>query len=921
MKITGTKHIPSGEYLSYTALEIQSIPDITITNSTDEQEVQSDNALRLAQVMGSIFDVYKSQATHSSCDLAIEFMWLSVPVTNQTYAARIRLIILFRSIATDRATSESITMRAANAYAGILELEKYSIVELANDEFNEALESANFDVKQSVMREVHVESLPLPAMPKCAYFDNFDVEPPALELIINALIKSPQSLIAFQLLPTQYTHAEREFVSTTAQTLSMLSSGLHDPAFGVIPVVAAQKCTTTYEYYHTNDNRPLFVSNIVVMSSQQYSSNVVASVRAMLGGKKQVATKVIPLEQFSTQSIKQNYISLPWHISDYLLNHTRSFGTTFARLPFIVTAEEAVALFSTPVGGNKINAGFSIEYASRQGKEYRSQLIDSDNIKVGKLKSSTESHYIGFSKDDLTKHMLIVGTPGSGKTTFSVGLLDRLWKQGIPFLVIEPAKNEYRALIKSIPDIQVFTPGKNSISPFVFNPFLPPENVRLEAYKSVLKTAFEAGVSMTSPLDRIFEDTISNCYSDFGWLDTYTAKDKGRIFNIADFIQCFQQTVEDIGYVGEASNIAKAGVVRLKGLSGLFDTYNSIPIGDLLSKPTIIELAAVENEDEKALIIALLLLSIMTYINANYSGNSGLRNVILIEEAHVLLDSQSHGGDGDANPCAVAQRLVKRMLAEIRSYGVGLIIADQSPRKVSTDVVALTDIKLAFRLVESEDKRILSESINMTDVQTSRLARLRPGEAFFFFNKLDEPEEIITDNYRIDNKIEITLSDDEIARRTTYWKQHANMLKPYPECKYCRHCVATCLHERRMLAKQIARRIFMRYFKTSCDGKVPRQAVGQVSLLLKAISEGRELEQKERTFAAVLYSKHFRATGGRTTLEDVFKSISRIAQEEANGEPITPELLICIKLHLFRRIEYETHIRVTPSEVKNSLSK
>lgn len=44
------------------------------------------------------------------------------------------------------------------------------------------------------------------------------------------------------------------------------------------------------------------------------------------------------------------------------------------------------------------------------------------------------------------------------------------------------------------------------------------------------------------------------------------------------------------------------------------------------------------------------------------------------------------------------------MLAEIRSYGVGVVVADQSPRKVSTDVVALTDIKMVFRLVESSDK-------------------------------------------------------------------------------------------------------------------------------------------------------------------------------------------------------------------------
>ena len=87
-------------------------------------------------------------------------------------------------------------------------------------------------------------------------------------------------------------------------------------------------------------------------------------------------------------------------------------------------------------------------------------------------------------------------------------------------------------------------------------------------------------------------------------------------------------------------------------------------------------------------------------------------------------------------------------LAEIRSYGVGLIIADQSPRKVTTDVVALTDIKVAFRLVEASDKQILADSIDMEETQVSRLTKLKPGEAFFFFNKLEAPEEIITPNYR-----------------------------------------------------------------------------------------------------------------------------------------------------------------------------
>ena len=133
-------------------------------------------------------------------------------------------------------------------------------------------------------------------------------------------------------------------------------------------------------------------------------------------------------------------------------------------------------------------------------------MVNAGDITVGKLKTSAKEDNIGFSLQDLAKHMLVLGTPGSGKTTFSVGLLDRLWKEhNIPFLVIEPAKNEYRALVQSIPDLQVFTPGKNFISPFVFNPFVPPKNVKLETYKSTLKTAFAAGVSMTTPLDKILK--------------------------------------------------------------------------------------------------------------------------------------------------------------------------------------------------------------------------------------------------------------------------------------------------------------------------------------------------------------------------------------------------------------------------------
>ena len=381
----------------------------------------------------------------------------------------------------------------------------------------------------------------------------------------------------------------------------------------------------------------------------------------------------------------------------------------------------------------------------------------------------------------------------------------------------------------------------------------------------------------TKVLDKIFEDTINNCYSDFRWLDTYTIDDKGQRFNITDFIKCFQETFDEIGYTGDARNIGRAGLVRLKSLVNLFDNYFSIPIEDMLTKPTIIELAAIENSDQKALIIALLLLSILAYVNANYVGEGGLRNFILLEEAHVLLDTSSGGGEGAANPTAIAQGLVKRMLAEIRSYGVGLAIADQSPRKVGIDIVALTDIKVAFRLVEGQDKQILADSTSMSDIQVSRLAKLKPGEAFLFFNRLDEPEEIITPNYRMENKISISLSDESIKELSAYWKDKQDKLRPYPECQLCPYCKESCDYNRRVLAKEVARRIFNKHIKAGA----------------------KDIEK-------VVF---------------VFSKIISLIVSELNDETFDRPLLSCVKVHLWRRIKYETNIRIAEGTIQKSLIK
>lgn len=883
--------LTTNEKIALGILEIFSIPDISIIsekiNSTDEVIKQYKN--EISSMLREIHQIYTSNILTNGFlqDISLELFWITENVVNQPYKAQIKLYVIIRTIDENENSARKTVSSLMNIIKSVLILQKYDVKESNYDVFKQNISKINCEKIKSIVKDEKLENLQNQLLPFCYSYDRIPISSDDLSSLVNILIDYPNSAVSLQIIPTQFEYQEMMEIDKVSQQLNILSKGIMDQAIGNISFTLSEKYNEIYKYYSDNKSSPMFLFNILVYGSVEASTSISSRLFGKLSSGEKATSKLKMVDlDFNEVNLQNNFYPVPWAINEILLNKGRKEEIWFSkqvskslyRLPYLITIEETVEFFRFPIGTERISAGINITKSEKGNKTYTPNIINSGDIIVGKLRSSTQEDFIGFSINDLAKHMLIVGTPGSGKTTFSISLLDRLWKNHkIPFLVIEPAKNEYRSLIQSIPEIQIFTPGKNFISPFVFNPFVPPKNVKLETYKSTLKTAFSAAVSMSTPLDKIFEETINNCYSDFRWLDNYTLGDKGQIFNISDFIKCFQETFNNIGYTGDAKNIGRAGIVRLKSLINLFDNYFSIPIEDILQKPTIIELAAIENSDQKALIISLLLLSILAYVNVNYIGEGGLKNVILLEEAHVLLDSSTNTGQGEANPSAIAQGLVKRMLAEIRSYGVGLIIADQSPRKVSTDVVALTDMKMIFRIVENTDKQIIADSTNMSDAQVQRIGRLKPGEAFLFFNKLDVPEEVVTPNYRLENNIKITLSDEGIKTLSTYWNNKREKLRPYPQCKLIESCSKQCDYEQRILAREIARRIFIKYFT----------------------SESKEID----------------------SVIKVFGQISKLIKKELNDEIYSTKLLSCVKVHLWRKIKYETKIEIKNIIIENSLKK
>lgn len=879
-----------GEFVGIGIIEVTSIPAISIVKDNYPQGTDIENEYKQG-FTNLLTELYQNHRTFSSqnenAETSFELLWLTEPVENQPFKAKILLYMVLRSIAQDKNTAVFMVERLISTCTSMLKMYQYGTRQKDADALIKEVKHLPIQSIEVLVKDERIENLQNQMLPNCYAFDRLNGCAHDLGTVVNSLIDHPYSAFSIQLIPTRLSPEENSAITQITPMLDTLSKGIMTQGVGSVSFSNADVIAKTYRYYQGSKNNALFTYNFAVFGSRAAVDDLSSKLHGTLAydSTKPTALKHV---HFSNANIElaDNFIPLPWVINELLVQTDRSpyiwsqntGFQNFYRMPYVITAEESAGLFRLPIGTQRISAGLPVNETESASKTYAGNLINAGDIEIGLLKSSGNKDTIGISLKDLAKHMLVVGTPGSGKTTFSVSLLDRLWKEHhIPFLVIEPAKNEYRALIQSIPELQVFTPGKNFISPFVFNPFVPPKNVKLETYKSTLKTAFAAAVSMSTPLDKIFEESINNCYSDFRWLDTYTIDDKGQPFNISDFIKCFQNTFDEIGYTGDAKNIGRAGVVRLNSLSNLFDNYFSIPIQDLLEKPTIIELAAIENSDQKALIISLILLSILAFVNSNYVGEGGLKNVILLEEAHVLLDAESNASQGDANPSAIAQGLVKRMLAEIRSYGVGIVIADQSPRKVSTDVVALTDMKVVFRLVEATDKQIVADSMNMSEAQVQRLSRLKPGEAFLFFNRLDEPEEVITPDYRLENNISITLSDEGIRKLTTYWNDKQEYLRPYPECAKTRYCNHSCDYERRILAREIARRIFVKNFKAGSSDFEP--------------------------------------------VKKVFSQITNLVKAELNDEPFSKELLSCVKVHLWRRIRYGTRIPVKDVQIINSLEK
>jgi hypothetical protein len=430
----------------------------------------------------------------------------------------------------------------------------------------------------------------------------------------------------------------------------------------------------------------------------------------------------------------------------------------------------------------------------------------------------------------LTRHALVAGTTGSGKTNTVLSLLFALAERGVPFLVMEPAKSEYRSLLAhgGLGDhVQVFTVGAETVSPFRLNPFEVGDGESVAAHLDLLRAAFNASFGMWTPLPQILEQCLHEIYVDAGWdlagdSNRRLGPDGDRTLafpTLTDLLAKVPQVVARAGYEERIEADIRAALVtrlrslRVGGKGAMLDVARSIPMDVLLGRPTVLELEWLGDDDDKALVMGLLLVRIAEHRRAR-GESAELVHVTVVEEAHRLLSrAEPRLSEESADPRGRAVDTFVNLLAEIRAYGQGIVVADQVPLRLAPEILKNTNLKIAHRTVAADDRAALAGAMAMDEAQSRALTTLPAGRAAVFSGGDDTP--LLVDFTDVKDRLAAGRPGNAaVAERMRSWRQATGLdawLFAQPFCaETCAADLAACRAAQELTADDYLRRTFAR---------------------------------------------------------------------------------------------------------------
>jgi energy-coupling factor transporter ATP-binding protein EcfA2 len=484
----------------------------------------------------------------------------------------------------------------------------------------------------------------------------------------------------------------------------------------------------------------------------------------------------------SWRSNFNNFGDLTQYLSRFVHPQFVYGGNVFTNASTAVSGKELGLHLGLP--RNTVPGMPVIEHAEF-GKEVNSYQLfpkkSSDNpkerIKLGKVfdLGQITDKTVELDNKSLNMHTLITGSTGSGKSNTVYQLLNELHQDEIPFLVVEPAKGEYKDVFGNWDDVNVYSTNPN-IAPLInLNPFKFPESIHVLEHVDGLVEIISVCWPMYDAMPAFFKEAILKSYEEVGWdLGSSTFEvDEVEYPDFEILAEQLEKLIDDTDYSAEIKgNYTGALTTRVRsltvGLNKFIFTNEQTPYEKLFDENCILDISRVKSSETKALIMGLMVYILNEYrVDQKSENNVGLKHVTVLEEAHNLLKNTSAGGVSDLIGKSV--EMLTNTIAEIRTYGEGFIIVDQSPSSVDIAAIKNTNTKIVLRTPEANDREAVGRSMGLTPDQVNEIAKLPSGVAVVYQNDWISPV--------------LTMVDKANVKESPYINENPTVIKPIRESR------------------------------------------------------------------------------------------------------------------------------------------
>lgn len=376
-----------------------------------------------------------------------------------------------------------------------------------------------------------------------------------------------------------------------------------------------------------------------------------------------------------------------------------------------------------------------------------SESNKTDNVKIGRIfnMGSVSDTDVRLDKESFSMHTFVTGSTGSGKSNTVYKLLEQI---NCKFMVVEPAKGEYKNVFGNRTDVNVYGTNPNMSKMLKINPFAFPEKIHIYEHIDRLVEIFNACWPMYAAMPAVLKSAIIVAYEKCGW-DLIKSVPKTAAIQFPTFgvvAACVEEIITKSSYSADTKgDYIGSLLTRLEslttGINSLVFVEKEIDSNLLFDENVIIDLSRVGSLETKSLIMGILIMKLNEYRMANATGmNAQLKHITVLEEAHNLLKATStEQGQESSNLAGKSVEMLSNAIAEMRTYGEGFIIVDQSPSAVDVSAIKNTNTKIIMRLPEENDRRIAGKAAALKDEQIDEISKLPKGVAVIYQNDWVEP--------------------------------------------------------------------------------------------------------------------------------------------------------------------------------------